>query len=320
MAIFTNNFDGGTNGTVVTEANSGGASGNAFYYVPPGTITYSNAQAATGTLSGMIANPGATYAHVTWSTAETNFLSRFYVYFASTLPVNGITLIRYTAATGSASIRINAGGNTATLYTGGVAYGTSGILSVNTWYRMEVFRTPTSLQWALYNGSSTTAIYTSPLTTGLSMGTMDSVSIGKYDTTNQTETFYIDSVGMKTATDAVWGAWPDVSVKINAIADQSVEPGSSVTVTAVLSDASTADSYTWRQISGPAITLSGTGNSRTFTAPHAMPPAGATVVLGVTATKSGVTSNETIANVVALPQVSWVWNGTAWEGSPTTIS
>lgn len=64
---FQNNFEGGTNGVTITQANSGGASGEAFLAVNAGdTIVYDTAQKAHGTTSARL-SIGAT--------ATTNYLS-----------------------------------------------------------------------------------------------------------------------------------------------------------------------------------------------------------------------------------------------------
>jgi hypothetical protein len=114
---------------------------------------------------------------------------------------------------------------------------------------------------------------------------------------------------------AVTGA---AAVVVAALPDQTVEPESTVTIAASLLGGGAADSWTFRRVSGPSIGIAGTGASRTFTAPSAMPPAGATVVIGVTATLDGVTSPERTCTITVLPQVSWVWNGTTFVGAKHT--
>lgn len=109
------------------------------------------------------------------------------------------------------------------------------------------------------------------------------------------------------------------AVIVAALPDQTVEPETTVTIAASLVGGSVADSWTFRPVPGAgrttAIGLSGSGATRTFTAPSAMPPAGATVVIGVTATLDGVTSPERTCTITVLPQVSWVWNGTEFVGA-----
>lgn len=91
-------------------------------------------------------------------------------------------------------------------------------------------------------------------------------------------------------------------------------PGTSVSFTAALASAGTADLWTWRQVSGPAVSLIGSGASRTFLAPSVMPPDGATVVLGVRATVSGTLSPEVTVSTTVLPQRFWILQAGQWVG------
>ena len=111
---------------------------------------------------------------------------------------------------------------------------------------------------------------------------------------------------------AITGA---AAVIVAVLPDQTVEPESTVTIAASLLGGGAADSWNVRRVSGPSIGIAGSGATRTFTAPSAMPPAGATVVIGVTATLDGVTSPERTCTITVLPQVSWVWNGTTFVGA-----
>lgn len=109
------------------------------------------------------------------------------------------------------------------------------------------------------------------------------------------------------------------SVVVLPIADRTVEPMSTVSLTAVLSSGFAADSYTWRQVSGPTVSFAGTGASRSFTAPSAM--AGATVVIGVRATVGGTTSAERTFTVNVLPQIVWMRTNSdpVWRGAKITL-
>ena len=107
------------------------------------------------------------------------------------------------------------------------------------------------------------------------------------------------------------------AVLVAPLTGQTVEPLSTVTLTAVLLSAGPADSWTWRRISGPSVGIEGTGATRTFVAPATMD--GTEVVIGVTATKDGVTSNERTVTIAALPQLSWIWDGTAWQAAPISV-
>lgn len=110
------------------------------------------------------------------------------------------------------------------------------------------------------------------------------------------------------------------AVVLAPLTDLTVEPESFVTLTTTVTSGQTADAWTWRRISGPAVTLTGTGGTRTLYAPSAMPPSGATVVIGVTATASGITSPERTVTVTARPQLSWQWQSGAWYGRRPAIA
>lgn len=105
-----------------------------------------------------------------------------------------------------------------------------------------------------------------------------------------------------------------VAAGFNPFPDRTVEPMEVVSITAIpLPGSPTIDTYAWRQVSGTSVTLSGTGATRTFTAPSVMPP-GTTIVLGVQGTASGVTGPERLMTLTVVPQMIWTWNGTAWVG------
>lgn len=94
------------------------------------------------------------------------------------------------------------------------------------------------------------------------------------------------------------------AVILASIPDRTVEPGSKVEITALLIGGTPALSYTWRQISGPPVTFTGTGHSRSFTAPSALD--GVAIVVGVRATVGGTTSEESAVTITALPQIVWI--------------
>lgn len=101
------------------------------------------------------------------------------------------------------------------------------------------------------------------------------------------------------------------AVVVNPIPDQTnLEPESTVTITASLLGGGTADSWVWRVVSGPAVTIVGTGPSVTIAAPSDM--SGASVVIGVKATVGVLQSAEVTTTITSLPQTDWWWSGTDW--------
>jgi len=92
--LVSNSFEGIPNGTTVTVANSGGASGTAFNSINSlssgQTLIADSARAAHGSRSLQIASGStAASAHVTWSTAvgtQTTIYARFYLYMTAHPP------------------------------------------------------------------------------------------------------------------------------------------------------------------------------------------------------------------------------------------
>lgn len=89
-----------------------------------------------------------------------------------------------------------------------------------------------------------------------------------------------------------------------------IEPGTVHTVTAALTSGLAADSWAWRVVSGPATTIYGSGPTVDITTPSHID--GATVTIGVRATKDGITSPETTFTLAALPWTEWWWTGSGW--------
>lgn len=86
----------------------------------------------------------------------------------------------------------------------------------------------------------------------------------------------------------------NVAPVVNAGPDQSVEAKRTVTLTGTATDADgTIASTAWTQTGGPAVTLSGTGLTRTFTAPLALTDQTLTFKFSAT-DNSGVTSEDTV--------------------------
>lgn len=85
--------------------------------------------------------------------------------------------------------------------------------------------------------------------------------------------------------------------------DVSAEPGTVVTLTATHTGGDAPDSWSWAQISGQAVTLTGSGATRQFTAPATYH--GAAVAIGVTASKTGTSGPQDALTVSVPPQPLW---------------
>lgn len=99
---------------------------------------------------------------------------------------------------------------------------------------------------------------------------------------------------------------------VTAGTDQtSVEPWATVTLTATVSSG-TATSYTWTQAGGTPVTLTGTGATRTFTAPPSAD--GSSLLFSLTAANAaGLVSTPDTVVVSVLPVTEFAKVGGAWS-------
>lgn len=109
------------------------------------------------------------------------------------------------------------------------------------------------------------------------------------------------------------------AVIIAPIPAETVEPETTVELTALLVGGTPAESYIWRVASGPDVTLMGSGHTRAFTAPSTL--SGATVVIGVRAVVGSTTSTERLITTTVPPQIVWTRTHTdpVWRGSKITL-
>lgn len=102
--------------------------------------------------------------------------------------------------------------------------------------------------------------------------------------------------------------------RISPLGDMTlVEPARTMSITASLVEAMSA-TWAWRVISNPSVTISQSGATVTFTTPSTMPPNGADVALGVTATSGSVASPEETLTISVLPQTRWWYTPTGYVG------
>jgi hypothetical protein len=211
MTTLTNSFEGGTSGSNITTANSGGKSGNAFDSTFTGTgttLTYSNTHAAHGLLSAKVTvGSTATTCLAEWSTSEggqPTIWWRCYCYFAGNpgalaQPCRMI----YSGGFGS-GVQITSGGQIQTYYTLATAAATfTTPLPVNQWFRLEGYVTGGTstgvVSASLFVPMDDQSAVESHTTTGLDTGTLSGYWFGNAGSNANSGTYWIDDVGISAA-------------------------------------------------------------------------------------------------------------------------
>lgn len=150
MAPLTNSFEGGTNGSTISTSNSGGASGTAFGAVTIDggeSLTFDTSTAAHGSVSAQVACPTSGSSYVAWTSGisgtSATVYARAYLRFTGN-PSATVNVLRILSAANGimGTIRVNTGGTIGMLYGSGTLAGTStGALTANAWFRVEVMVT-----------------------------------------------------------------------------------------------------------------------------------------------------------------------------------
>lgn len=168
----SNTLEGGTNGTTISPANSGAASGNAFDVAQiggtNGVCAFETTRAFAGTVSAAIAT-GATVVdpYVGWTVPNMPVIyGRFYAYVTANPAANWRICGIYGSSPNvnmRAFIRFTTTGKLVVLdSTSAVVYTTTASFTLNTWIRVEfmvVGSASAGQIWiAMYTGNSTTAI------------------------------------------------------------------------------------------------------------------------------------------------------------------
>jgi len=322
MALLQNSFEGQTNGTSATGTNSANSgTALAFNRGTGSTTVYSNAHPGHGSIGLLLASGASAACSAVFNGISTPSLAVRRYFYTDALPtatvgVLGVgTVSAYITSTGAVQVN-NASGSA--VFTSSVQ------LSANTQYRFELWvqsGTTTSngvINFAVYLGGATTAVtgttYTSSTantgTTNLVTATYGRAAAGTASAWND----YLDEPAAQDSATGFIGTAANNTPTVDAGADQSVEPFSTVTLTATGSDTDgTIASYAWTQTSGTGVTLSGTGASRTFTAPAAQ--SSQVLVFSVTCTDDGgATSSPDTVTVTVLPATEfYLSSGGVWQ-------
>lgn len=144
---YSNSFEGGTNGTTITTANSGGVSGDAFDSTAIGTgstLTYDTSKAAHGTTSALATTNGSASAAAAFvkflPSASSRIATHLYINLntlpATTTPMvvfsprSGTTISVRVAVTQTGTVQLRDPSNT-------VMWTSTATVSPGTWYRCE---------------------------------------------------------------------------------------------------------------------------------------------------------------------------------------
>lgn len=140
VTLNVNNAEGGTNGAVVSTANSGGASGTAFTSVNKGVgvaINYDSTQKAHGALSHHFTGPVSTLGTCTFpgAAAATSYATRFYIRFNTLAPTALMRLLP-----GLGWKLAGAGNNQFAVANdiGTTIFTFAGTITTGVWYRLEL--------------------------------------------------------------------------------------------------------------------------------------------------------------------------------------
>lgn len=209
MTLALNNFEGGSNGTAVTVANSGGASGTAWTAVgATGTVAYDNTHVAHGGLSCKMATTTSADVALTWSTAVVGSAAqlwfRVYCYLTANPPA-GFPIFSADTSGGAAqcgAFTIETTGQMTgqdSAFTG--IFTTTNTIPLNQWFRVEGFvigsATVGQLELKLFDSmDSTTATETQTSAATLNTsGNIAQVFFSFFARAN-TGPFWIDDAGI----------------------------------------------------------------------------------------------------------------------------
>ena len=226
-SLTENSLEGGVDNTVVTTANSGGLSGDAFTGTvgstefPSSSVKYSSAQTYTGGMA-LSVFPGflqsvrlseplpqgstgevATRGYFFFPASPTNTDLEFFSLMSGAVRVMTFTYATVTSGFTQGAFVLRAG-STSAAFLGGMGAGTAAAYN-NQWLRFEMYVNQLSNAWsaAIYIGESTTPIYSA---SGTSISVLpvaepiNTVGVGRFNNngTNDMPVYYADGLALNT--------------------------------------------------------------------------------------------------------------------------
>lgn len=292
MARLENTCDTGlASGTAVTASNSDdGGAGSAFATSKgaTSTINYSNAWSADGSLSHLYTCASGESNFLQWLTSQ-GFVAaaqasgRFY-FRQTDLPVGASSSILHVrnATTAMLNLQILADGQLRVLDSasniidpsGWFSEGEAPVLAINTEYRIEfvVYKGTTAsdgrIRVHVFAGDSTDPIDTLDTGASVNTGTTDILGarFGRGSASATAHTYYMDEYVLQDGTTFVGPIGSNAAPSVTIAESQVADKNALVTISWTSADVDgVVASHTVSQISGPTVSLSGSGTSRTFT-------------------------------------------------------
>lgn len=212
MAKRSNNFDGGSNGTTITIANSSAGGQDTLNYVGIGTgstLTYSNAQAHSGSLAARVAPASGQNAYVQFGGSTGNLASEdtavdFWMYHTAN-PGADMVLLHATRTDGAreAQVGMLANGHIRVRTLGATWLWTStAAIPLNTWLQVRLYMRNQGMgtsfvKAALYNGATLVEDFST--STADRSAPIAGVGVGKTSIDAAATVFWTDDFEVETA-------------------------------------------------------------------------------------------------------------------------
>lgn len=310
-----------TNGTVCTPANSGGAAGTAFSSVT-GNVTFQ---------SGRWRFTGAgAVAQATWSLPGVNQFSWVGKFAGAAAPSGGDSRLLgfWNGASSTLRVEVNAARRLVVYDASGARYTTpSGVVAPTTGsFRVHlggtISGTAAQIRLAFWaDGDSTGAADATYTLSAGNTGTVpwSDVRFGRVNST-PTATYELAYAHARDDQFTDLGPFTGAPPVVSLGDAQTVEPLTTVTLTAAHIAGAAPSSWAWEVLAG-GVTLTGSGASRQFVAPPTM--TGTTVRVGCTPTGSGKTGTRAEVDITVLPHLVWVripGTGGTWQPTQAPLA